>query len=190
MKRKHFVLLAVAALICLLGTAALAQEKTVQGRCVGFDKAKSVVTFVRDAKNDPQSPDYQLPPLSFSLAPDMGPAPKAGNRMKIDLKKNQIILYNEASKDFKTFTYTLVEQKEGIEADNPLVAGIKLPAVDKEKKTVTLYSKRQKSLTVLTPPAEFLSLPDSAWDSGDEVRVVYAEEGKALKFENLSKAAK
>ena len=113
--------------------------------------------------------------------------PKAGKRIKLDAKKNQIIIYDNASSALKTIDYTLVEQKENIEPDNALVAGKKFPLVDKTAKTVTVFSKRQKILTVFTLPEAELGSPDSMWDNGDELKITYAEEGKATKLENLSK---
>jgi hypothetical protein len=87
----------------------------------------------------------------------------------------------------------MIDNKEGIEKDNPLVfdkaanAAKKFPVVDREKKTITIYSGRQKTLTVISVPDEYFALPDKTWDAGDEVRVYYKEEGKALRFMNISK---
>lgn len=61
------------------------------------------------------------------------------------------------------------------------------PVVDREKKAITVYSKRQKILTTFSVPDEYFALPDNTWDSGDEVRIYYKEEGKARRFMNLSK---
>ena len=58
--------------------------------------------------------------------------------------------------------------------------------VDKDKKTITIYSGRQKILETISVPEEYLSLPPSTWDAGDEVRIYYKEEGKALRFMNIS----
>ena len=74
-----------------------------------------------------------------------------------------------------------------MEGDDPLVKGKKFPMVDKEKKAITLYSKRQKLLTTFSVPDEYFALPDSAWDAGDEVRIYYKEDGKAARLMNISK---
>ena len=63
----------------------------------------------------------------------------------------------------------------------------KFPVVDREKKTITVYSKRQQILTTLTLPEEYFALPDYTWDAGDEVRIYYKEEGKAQRFMNITK---
>ncbi|MBU1228995.1 MAG: DUF4881 domain-containing protein [Proteobacteria bacterium] len=171
--------------------------KVDQGRVIKFDEATKTMTFIRDKANDTQNPDYtHLPPVTYTLPtnPDeIGPLPKAGGRMKIDNKKNQIIIFDPATQNFKTIDFTMVDFKENIDKEHPLVfdkeAGKakKFPVVDKEKKTVTIYSGRQKTLSVIALPEEYFALPDSTWDSGDEARVYYKEEGKALRFMNISK---
>ena len=64
--------------------------------------------------------------------------------MKLDTKTREIIIYDTATKGIKKISYTLIDQKENVDKDNPLVAGKKFPMVDKDKKTVTVYSGRQK----------------------------------------------
>jgi hypothetical protein len=171
--------------------------KVDQGRAIQFDNTKGTVTIIRDKKADPQNPDYSyLPPMTYALPPDpkeMGPDPKVGLRMKLDTKNKQIIIFDQATQSFKTIIYTLIDQKENIDKDNPLVydkakdKAITFPVVDRAKKTITLYSKRQKILTTFTVPDEYLALPDHTWDSGDEVRIYYKEEGKARRFMNITK---
>jgi hypothetical protein len=171
--------------------------KVDQGRVIKFDRDKGVVTLIRDLKNDQLNPDYShLPALTYTLPKDpheMGPEPKAGFRMKLDTKKNQIVIYDPAEQNFKTLSYTLINQKEGVEKTDPLVFDAsqnkakKFPAVDKDKKTITIYSSRQKIVTTFSLPEEYFSLPESTWDAGDEVRIYYKEEGKSVRFMNVSK---
>ncbi len=171
--------------------------KVDQGRVIKYDPATRTMTFIRDKANDTQNPDYTyLPPITYVLPTDPeenGPDPKAGGRMKIDNKKNQIVIFDPATQNFKTIDFTMVDFKENIDKQHPLVfdkdAGKakKFPVVDKEKKTVTIYSGRQKTLSVISMPAEYFELPESIWDSGDEARVYYKEEGKALRYMNISK---
>jgi hypothetical protein len=171
--------------------------KVDQGRAIQFDKTKWTVTIIRDKKADPQNPDYSyLPPLTYALPTDlkeMGPDPKVGLRMKLDTKNKQIIIFDQAAQSFKIIIYTLIDQKENIDKDDPLVydkakdKAITFPIVDRAKKTITIYSKRQKILTTFTVPDEYLALPDNTWDSGDEVRIYYKEEGKARRFMNITK---
>lgn len=166
-----------------------------QGRVIQFDKAKGTVTIIRDVKADPQNPDYShLPPMTYALPADpneMGPEPKAGLRMKLDTQTKEIVIYDLAAQNFKTIPYTLIDQKENISSDNPLVLEgqkpKKYPVIDRGKKTITVYSKRQKVLTTFSVPEEYFALPDYTWDNGDEIRVYYKEEGKSLRFMNITK---
>lgn len=171
--------------------------KVDQGRVIKYDPATKTMVFIRDKANDTQNPDYSyLPPITYTLPanPDEnGPEPKAGGRMKIDNKKNQIIIFDPTTQNLKTIDFIMVDFRESIDKEHPLVydkdAGKakKFPVVDKDKKTVTIYSGRQKTLSVIQLPEEYFALPDSTWDAGDEARVYYKEEGKALRFMNISK---
>lgn len=171
--------------------------KVDQGRVIKFDEATKTMVFIRDKANDTQNPDYTyLPPITYTLPTDpaeVGPLPKAGGRMKIDNKKNQITIFDPATQNFKTIDFVMVDYKENIDKNHPLVydkeadKAKKFPVVDKDKKTVTIYSGRQKTLSVIQLPEEYFSMPDSTWDAGDEARVYYKEEGKALRFMNITK---
>ena len=190
-----FALLFILPLVFVAGCSDFG--KVDQGRVVKFDKEKGIVTLIRDVKNDAQNPEYtQLPPLVYTLQADheeIGAEPKAGGRMKLDTKNNQIVIFDPATQSFKTLKYTLIDQKENVAKEDPLVfvsaekKAKKFPAVDKEKKTITIYSSRQKILTTFSLPEEYFSLPESTWDSGDDVRVYYKENGKSLRFMNVSK---
>lgn len=171
--------------------------KVDQGRVVAFDKTKRTVTFIRDKNADSKNPDYSvLPPVTFTLPDDpkeTGPEPKAGMRMKLDVANKQVVLFDPTGPGFKTVPIAIIEQKGKVDPEDPLVfdklAGKPkpFPLVDRVNKTVTLYSKRQKTLITFSVPEEYLKLPDQTWDAGDEVRVYYKEEGKALRFMNVTK---
>jgi hypothetical protein len=164
--------------------------KVDQGRVVAFDKDKRLVTLIRDKKIDTLNPDYSyLPPLVYALPADpgeTGPLPKAGGRIKLDADKNQIVIFDPKSVNFKTIDFKPIEKKTGVERTNPLVAGKKFPVVDKDKRTVTIYSSRQKILETISLADEYFALPESTWEAGDEVRVYYKEEGKSLRFMNIT----
>ena len=51
---------------------------------------------------------------------------------------------------------------------------------------MTIYSSRQKIYEIISLPEEYFALPESTWDAGDEVRIYYKEEGKSLRFMNIS----
>jgi hypothetical protein len=175
-------------LVFLLGC--VEEGKVDQGRVVAFDKDKNLVTIIRDKKIDSLNPDYSyLPPLTYALPADSeetGPLPKAGGRMKLDAEKNQIVIFDLNAKNFKTIDFKPVEKKTGVGRDDALVKDKKFPVVDKQNKTVTIYSSRQKIFETISLPDEYFGLPDSSWDAGDEVRIYYKQDGKALRFMNIT----
>jgi hypothetical protein len=181
-------LLVALPLVFLFGCAE--EGKVDQGRVVAFDKDKKLVTLIRDKKIDTLNPDYTyLPPQTYTLPEDQaetGPLPKAGSRMKLDAEKNQIIIFDSKAQNFKSIDFKPVEKKTGVEKDDPLVKGKKFPVVDKQKKTVTIYSSRQKIFETISLSEEHFTLPDSTWDAGDEVRIYYKQDGKALRFMNIT----
>ncbi len=197
MARYHKLILAALLILPLALIYGCDYGKVDQGRVVKMDKEKATVTVIRDLKNDSQNPDYShLPAIVYTLPKDpaeVGPEPKAGMRMKLDTKNNQIVVYDPEARKFETISYTLIDQKDNVSKDDPLVfdkdqgKAKKFPAVDKEKKTITIYSGRQKILTTFSLPEKYFSLPESTWDAGDEVRIYYKEDGKALRFMNVSK---
>ncbi len=171
--------------------------KVDQGRTVAVDKEKKTLTFIRDKANDAQKPDYNyLPALTYTFPVDpaeMGAVPKAGLRMKLDAEKSQIVMYDPKKQNFETIAIQIVDKQDGIDSKHPLVydsaaeKAKEFPALDKDKKTVTVYSGRQKLLVTFIVPEQYESLPAVAWDSGDEVRVYYKDDGKALRLMNVSK---
>jgi hypothetical protein len=187
-KLSILTLLAVLPLALVLGCGEMG--KVDQGRVIAFDKDKETVTFIIDVKHDPANPDYSGAPVTFALPKDpaeRGEDPKFGKRMKLDAKTREIIIFDTDTKGFKKIAYTLIDQKEGVSKDDPLVAGKKFPLVDKAKKTITLYSGRQKLLTTFSLPEEYFALPDDTWEAGDEVRIYYKEAGKCLRFMNITR---
>ncbi|MBM4283883.1 MAG: DUF4881 domain-containing protein [Deltaproteobacteria bacterium] len=181
-----FLIILPAALI--LGCAELG--KVDQGRVVEFDSAKGIVTLIQDKRAEPGNPDYNtLPPHVYRIPEDpyeMGPEPKAGRRMKLDTKAKVITIFDPKTQAFQEILYTLIDQREGVPMTSPLVARKEFPLIDKEKKTITIYSSRQRVLVTFTVPEEFMALPREAWEAGDEVRVYYKEEGKALRLMNIT----
>ena len=187
-KLSILTLLAVLPLALVLGCGEFG--KVDQGRVIAFDKDKETITFIIDVKHDPANPDYSGAPVTFALPKDpaeRGEDPKFGKRMKLDAKTREIVIYDLATKGFKKIAYTLIDQKEGVAKDDPLVKGKKFPLVDKAKKTITLYSGRQKLLTTFSLPEEYFALPDDTWEAGDEVRIYYKEPCKCLRFMNITR---
>lgn len=162
-----------------LASVALAEE--IMGRCVAFDKAKNTITIVKDANNDKANPNFQLPAATYEVPSGAEPV-KSGKRIKLDTKENKLKYYDDASSSFKTIDFTPVEKKEGVEPTDALVANSKFPVVDKEKKTVSIYSKRQKVLTVISVSAEAAALPENTYDSGDDLKLT-VDGSKVTKIE-------
>ncbi len=171
--------------------------KVDQGRVISFDKEKQTVTVIQDKAMDSQNPDYSImPPHTYAMPVDpaeRGADPKAGYRMKLDVEAKTIRIYNPNTKELENLPITIVDVQKNIDKQHPLVfdkeknEAKKFPVVDKDKKAITIYSGRQKMLATFSVPEEYFALPDVTWDSGDEVRVYFKEEGKALRFMNISK---
>jgi hypothetical protein len=180
----------LAAALLLGGFGCGEQGKVDQGRVIAFDKDKETVTFINDVKHDTANPDYSGAPVTFALPKDpeeRGEDPKPGLRMKLDTKTREIVIYDTAEKAMKKINYTLIDQKENVGKNSPLVEGKKFPIVDKDKKAITVYSGRQKLLVTFSVPDEYLALPAYTWEAGDEVRIYYKEPGKIARFMNITK---
>jgi hypothetical protein len=171
--------------------------KVDQGRVIEFDKEKGTVTMIRDASPNPDTPEYShLPPVTYQVPtnPDeMGADPKPGKRMKLDAIHREIVIYVPALNNFATINYTLVDQKENVDPEDPLVMDSvtrkpkTFPVVDPHRRTITIYSKRQKTVTTFSVPDDYFAMPADTWDSGDDIRIYYKEEGKARRLMNVSK---
>ncbi len=178
-------------LICLAFTAP-AFAADVYGRCVAYDKDTKKVTIIEDKLgwSNPKRPEFTvLPAKEFVLAEDPGAmTPKGGGRLRIDLEKKEIIIYNDKAKSIDTFAVEIISRTDNVEPGNALVAGKTFPVVDKAKKEVTIYSPRQKNVCTIKVPDKYMELAAAAWDNGNDVKITWQEAGKATAFTNLSKA--
>jgi hypothetical protein len=183
--------------LALLGGLALAlilgcgeQGKVDQGRVIATDKANKTITIIKDVKHELNKPVYdQLPPVTYEISQDpaeMGPEPKAGKLMEVNHKAREIVIFDDATQNFKRIKYNLIDEKEGVGWRSPLVAGKKFPVVDRAKKAVTVYDKRKGLLTTFTLPEEYFTMPDNTFGFGDEVRIYCLEPGKAKRLMNIS----
>ena len=179
----------IAALMIVTGCKDMGQ--VIQGRVIAYDKDTQTVTFIEDKSIIKGKADYSsLPPVTFQTPEDiheMGPAPAVGQRMALDTEKNEIMIYDMTGDTFITIVYTPVEKKDKIEKDNVLVKDVKFPIVDRNAKTIQIYSKRQKLLVTFSVPDQYFDLPDQTWAAGDEVRIYYKDQGKALRMMNITK---
>jgi hypothetical protein len=162
-----------------------------QGRVVGFDPDKREATIIRDLNyEDPLRPDYShLPPLVYKVPTDpheMGPLPDVGYRLKIDLEKREIKIFDPATQDFKFVPFTPIDVQENVRRDDPRVRDKDWPVIDQEKRTITVYSARQRLLITFTVEDNYFELPAKTWQYGDEVRIYYKEPGQALRFMNIN----
>lgn len=195
------ILLPMLAMACLsLTTACTDFGQVEQGRTVAFDAEKRLVTFIKDSRETPRTPQYTvLPPLVFALptvANETGALPRPGLRMNLDTEKKIITMFNPATQAFEDVLFELVDEHKGVDVSkkHPLVYDLAadkprdFPQIDQEKKTISIYSRRQQLLaTIKVSEDVFSRYTGSDWDSGDEVRIYYKEQGKSLRFMNVSR---
>ena len=186
--------------IAMLAFGALGCEeygKVDQGRVIAFDKDKQTVTVIEDKNMDSQNPDYAiLPPHTYTMPTDpmeRGADPKIGMRLKLDVDAKYIKIFNTQTQNIEDLPITIVDVQKDIAKDHPLVfdkdknAAKKFPLIDQDKKTITIYSGRQKLLVTFSVPEEYFGMPEYTWEAGDEVRIYWKDKGKALRFMNISK---
>ena len=167
--------------------------KVLQAKVIKYDKDKKTVTLILESEHHFGTENQvfdKLPPVTYALPADpaeMGPEPKAGMRMLMDPETDKIVYYDEASGSIQTVQFPVLDKQKGVAKEDPRVVDKKFPIIDKDKKSLTVYSSRWKTLVTLSLPDEYLNLPAATWDSGDIVRIYYKEEGKALRFMNVSK---
>ena len=188
---KKFIGLMLAMLILMMFTGCNEEGKVKQGRTIAFDKDKGLVTFIEDKSLVKGKPEYTiLPPSAFLIPKDkneMGGDPAVGQRMKLDVVKNSITIFDTATQQFKEIPFTLIEKRDNVPKEDPLVKGKKYPIVDRTAKTIQIYSSRLKTYVSFSLPVEYFTLPDETWAAGDEIRIYYKEEGKSLRLMNITK---
>ncbi len=170
--------------------------KVDQGRVLQYNKDKKTVTIIRDVSTDPNVPKYEGSPVTYTMPTkpsEIGPEPKPGGRLNLDMVKREITIVNPSTNRIEVLPFTLVDKRDNVDKNDPLVFDAtqgkakKFPIVDREKKTITIYSSRQKLLVTFSVSDEYFSLPESTWDAGDVVRIYFKEEGKARRFMNVTK---
>lgn len=171
--------------------------KVEQGRVIAFDETRRVVTLVRDISDDPQNPDYRgMPPELISLPEDpseVGALPASGKLLKVDVSAKTLTVMDESAQALKPIEVTIQSLEEDVGAKDPRVydraakAAKPFPVLEREKRTLTLYLKKEKTLLTVVLPEEAATLPDETWKMGDEVRLYYKEPGKSLRFMNITR---
>lgn len=200
MVRKILPMLLV--LIGLSLTACGEYGKVEQGRTVGYDKTTKppTVWIIQDSGIQDRNPQYTiLPAHPFQIPADpgeMGAEPFVGKRVKLDLEKKEIVMYNEKTKQFDHLPFDLIEthDKVSVRRQHPLVydsttgKARHFPVINEAESTLTIYSSRQEVLsTIKLSPEDFAKYSGDDWDAGDEVRIYYKEPGKSLRFMNVTK---
>jgi hypothetical protein len=188
-RTKGFALLGMACLLVLMGCGGFGQVN--QGRVVEYDPAKGLVTLISEAFGQEASVMKYgvLPPVTIQVPQDprqMGLAPKAGRLMSVDSQNRKVVVFDPATQSFKSIAFKLIEQRDGLFADDPAVKGAKLPKIDRAQKTITVYSPQQRQLVTFAVLDEYFDLPADTWAMGDEVRYYYKDPHKALRLMNVS----
>jgi len=167
-----------------------------QGRAVAYDKETGVITVVQEACGTAApgcagtAPQYALPAVQIKVPRnpnEMGPAPETGRLLLLDTQQRQAVLFDPASASLRTVAYRPLHDESGVFGDDPRVAKTAFPAIDREKKTITLYFVHERRLITFTVADDLLALPDAAWKTGDEVRYYYKQPGQALRLMNVTK---
>lgn len=165
--------------------------KVEQGRVIAFDKHTGSVTVIRDSVPGATKPHYDvLPPFIVKVPVDsneMGPMPAAGKRLLFDTDEKKIVIFDVLTGSIKTITYTPLMETPKVASDDPRVKGIHFPIVDRQNKTITIYSSRDKRLVKFTVADEYFALPDDTWQAGDDVRYYYKQPGQALRMMNVTR---
>lgn len=187
---RTIVLKLIALFAFCLSLAACDFGQVEQGRCVAYNPDTKTFVLVLDVKHDVVNPSYTGGVVTYTMPADpaeIGPEPVPGGRVMIDHEKSEVILYKDGKLENVPVQFTDVQK--GIKANNPKVKGVKYPIVNKEEGTVTEYSRRMQEIVTFKVPAEYLDLPDTIWEAGDECRIYYKENAKhqALRFMNVSK---
>lgn len=193
MKIRNLLVAFVCALVFAM-TACDFKGGVVQGRCVAFDPDTRMLTMVVDTTLDQMNPHYSGEVDTFRLPDDprdVGPLPEAGGRLMLELDKNKILYFDQATKKPTEMDVEFVDVEKNIGENHPKLKGKEFPIIDREKQTVTVYSRRLGALVTFKVPESALSLPAYTWKAGDEVRIAFRKDNmkQAIRFMNVSKTS-
>ena len=187
MKIRNLLVAFVCALVFAM-TACDFKGGVVQGRCVAFDPDTRMLTM------DQMNPHFSGVVDTFRLPDDprdVGPLPEAGGRLMLEIDKNKILYFDQATKKPTEMDVEFVDVEKNVGEKHPKLKGKEFPIIDREKQTVTVYSRRLGALVTFKVPESALSLPAYTWKSGDEVRIAFRKDNmkQAIRFMNVSKTS-
>jgi hypothetical protein len=156
--------------------------KVEQGRVIAYDRTTQTVTLIAEP---PSAAEIGvLPPITIRTPVDpeeMGPAPAAGKLIRLDPKERRIVLFDAAAQAFRIIEYTPVAEHRKV---NKAPAS---PLVDRDRKTITVYSPEQHLIVTFAASSDLLAMPAETWRFGDVVRYYFKEPDRALRLMNVSK---
>lgn len=166
--------------------------KVNQGRVVAYDSKQGLVTFIQDSNyTDPANPRFDvLPPLTVRVPADpreMGPAPAPGKLLAIDRTGRRLTVFDAGYGILRKIPYTVLSEQTGVARNDPRVAGVRLPAIDKSRGTVTIYIPADRILGTYQLAPQYLDYPEDTWKMGDDIRYYYKESGQALRMMNVTR---
>lgn len=202
MVRKILPMLLVLISLALAGCGPFGEVE--QGRVVRFERSSdpnqpSKVWIIKDNGLVDRKPEYTVLPAHLFTTPEdrreMGPEPRVGLRVNLDVENKIITMYNFERGEFDKLSFELVERHDGVSTRrrHPLVwdqatrRERPFPVVNTEERTVTIFSSRQEMLATIRLSAEdFAKYGKDDWAAGDEVRIYFREPGKSLRFMNVT----
>lgn len=165
-----------------------------QGRCVAFNPEAKTVTMVVDTTLDPKDPHYSGGVHTYKLPVndmDMGPAPKPGGCLMLEIDKNMLLYYDPETSSVKEMPVEYINVEKGVGPKSPKLKGMTFPVIDKEKRDITVYSPRMEALVTFRVPENAINMPPYTWEIGDEVRIAFRKDDKnqAIRLMNVSKTS-
>ncbi len=173
-----------------------------QGRVVKYDKTTKPPTawIVKDSGLDARNPKYDVLPAHKFVIPEvpgeMGQEPVAALRVNLNVTDKTITMYNFETNSFDKIPFELISNVNDVSVRkrHPLVwdeatrKERKFPEINATERTIKIYSRRQEMLSeIKLAPEHFAKYKAEDWDAGDEVRIYYKEDGKALRFMNVTR---
>jgi hypothetical protein len=163
-----------------------------QGQVVEYQRGKGLVTLIQDSNyRDPVHPRFDvLPALTIRVPEDpreMGPEPEAGKLLLLDYANRRAVIFDSATQSLRSVPYGLVSEQDNVAPTDARVSRIRLPLVDRARRTITIYAGRDRKLIAISIPEEYAALPADTWKTGDEVRYYYKDPSRALRLMNVSK---